>query len=296
MRSPFSTALRAAITASGRSLEDLAERLRQHGTPAGVSTLSSWQSGVNQPERRASLAALAGLEAELGLAPRSLLALLPQRRPRGRWRPPSATNLPHQRLWRSPAAVERVLAKLDATPADLYSPARVSHAVKVHLDADGHEHTSFHRLMLRGELDRADRLYTLLRTDALPRPPLLHATRGCRVARMCADAPALLSAFELNLDVPLRRDELRVVEYGIAFPPGQRDRHFTLRVPPGVRELVMEIHSEPDVVPTRCHGFYRATRQRPEQVLNWSRWRLPWFQSVVLDPKPGIYGVRWEWP
>lgn len=243
MRSPFSTALRAAITTSGHSLEDLASRLRELGTPAGVSTLSSWQSGVNHPERRSSLAALAGLEELLGLAPRSLLGLLPQRRPRGRWRPPSATNLSHQRMWRSPKAVERVLAKLDAVPEDLYIPSRVSRAVKIYLDAEGQEHKSHHRLLVRGETERADRM----------------------------------------------------IEFSIRYPPGQTERHYDLRVPPGLRDLVLEIHFDPARVPVRCHGFYQPAQERPERVLNCSRRRLPWFQSVVLDPQPGIYGVRWDW-
>src|ERR1043165_4943475 len=139
MTSEFSTALRAAVAGSGQSLAALSRQLRARGTPASVSTLSSWQTGENHPERTASVAALATLESVLGLPSRSLIGLLPPRRPRGRWRPPARTNLPHQRMWRSPEAVERVLARLDATPDDLYIPARVSRTMKVYIDADGGE-------------------------------------------------------------------------------------------------------------------------------------------------------------
>ncbi|ADD43931.1 hypothetical protein [Stackebrandtia nassauensis] len=297
MRSPFSSALRAAITSSGHSLENLSEQLRARGTPAGVSTLSSWQSGVNHPERRASLAALEGIEELLGLEPQALLALIPERKPRGRWRPPSATTLPHQRMWRSPRAVERVLAKLDAVPEDLYVPARVSRSVKIYLDSEGHERKSHHRLLVRGETGRADRLISLLRTDSLPQPPSVYDTVGCRAGRMRADVPGLLSAFELTFDEPLLPGELRVVEFGIHYPPGQNERHYDLRIPPGVRDLALQVEFDPARLPSRCRGFYQAAQERPERVLSESVPPQPLsrFQCVVLDPQPGIYGVRWDW-
>ena len=297
MTSRFSTALRAAITTSGHSLDALSQRLGDRGTPAGVSTLSSWQTGVNHPERRSSLAALAGLEELLGLQPRALRDLLPPRRPRGAWRAPSSTSLPHQRMWRSPEAVERVLAKLDAVPADLYVPSRISRSVKLTLDAEGHAREAWHRVLLRCETETANRLITLLRTDALPQPPSIVDTEGCHLGRMRADVPGLLSAFELVLDQPMSCGDLRVVEFALRHPPGQTECQYDLRVSPGVRDLSIQVRFDPDRPPNACCGFYEPAQGRRERILAEADVHRspPRFQFVVLDPSPGIYGVRWEW-
>lgn len=297
MTSRFSTAMRAAVAGSGQSLAALSRQLRARGTPASVSTLSSWQTGENHPERTASVAALASLEVVLGLPARTLIGLLPPRRRRGRWRPPGSTTLPHQRMWRSPEAVERVLARLDATPDDLYIPARVSRTMKVYLDADGSERETRHRHLLRGDVRPVSRLITILRSASLPQPPTIFAAEGCRPGRGKADVPGLLSAFELLLDSPLGPGELRQVEFGIRFPPGQRECHADLRVPPGMRDIVLQVTFDRAQPPARCFGWYQAARGRPEQVALElvSAGDGATFQWVVLDPAPGIYGVRWEW-
>jgi hypothetical protein len=60
--SPFAGALRAAIQASGLSLDRLQHRLRERGVTISVATLSYWQSGRSQPQRSQSLVALRHLE------------------------------------------------------------------------------------------------------------------------------------------------------------------------------------------------------------------------------------------
>ncbi|GLZ81999.1 hypothetical protein Afil01_68060 [Actinorhabdospora filicis] len=291
---PFSSALRTAITASGKSLVALSRELRARGAPASVSTLSGWQTGENHPERASSLAALATLEEILGLPPRTLLALVPSRRPRGRWRAPASTTLPHRRMWRSPEAVERVLARLDAAPADLYVPARVSRTVKIVVDGRGFERESHHRNLLRGGREETTRVFGMLRSASLPRLPVVAGTDGCRPGRMRADVPAALTAFELLLDTPLRPDELRQIDFVVRFPPGQRERHMDLRVPPGLRDVVVQAAFDPACPPRGCAGFYQAAQGRPETPLDAGNGPA-WFQFAVIDPAPGIYGIRWEW-
>ncbi|WP_262414467.1 hypothetical protein [Streptomyces sp. ST1015] len=91
---PFHEELRAAIAASGLSLDRIHERLRLRGVPVSAATLSSWQSGRHQPERRRSLSALAVLEDVLSLPPASLSArLAPPGRVAGGCR--QATGSPH---------------------------------------------------------------------------------------------------------------------------------------------------------------------------------------------------------
>ena len=48
----FADVLRAAIQARGLGLERIRERLLAHGVSVSMATLSYWQSGRSQPERR----------------------------------------------------------------------------------------------------------------------------------------------------------------------------------------------------------------------------------------------------
>ncbi|TMR02239.1 transcriptional regulator [Actinomadura soli] len=59
---PFDQALKAAIGASGLSLEALSRRLKALGSPVSVACLSHWQRGRNRPERADSLKAVRALE------------------------------------------------------------------------------------------------------------------------------------------------------------------------------------------------------------------------------------------
>ncbi|MGH3737804.1 MAG: helix-turn-helix domain-containing protein [Micromonosporaceae bacterium] len=296
MRNPFSEALRTALTASGYSLEQLSAELRRRGTPVSVSALSNWQTGENHPERASSIAAVSTVEAVLGVPARSLVTLIPPRRSRGRRR--TVPGLPHQRLWRSPEVVTRLLAKLDADPAELTAPARISRTEKARIDEWGHERGSHTRLLLQGNRDRTERLFVVTRCHSLPQAPTVYGTEGCRPGRFRADATASLYAFELLLDRPLAAGELTAVEYGLRLPPGQPETRSTVRVHPGLRDLTLRIDFHPGRMPVRCHGFHQPAYDQPEQpTLRRGGDELArGFQLVLLDPAPGIHGVRWEWP
>lgn len=82
-RKDFAQELRAAIKASGLSLDRIHARLARHGVPVSVTALSYWQSGKRQPERARSLLALRVLEHILRRPEGSLVELLPPPRPRG---------------------------------------------------------------------------------------------------------------------------------------------------------------------------------------------------------------------
>ncbi|MYS48560.1 hypothetical protein GTW46_00485, partial [Streptomyces sp. SID6013] len=68
----FGEALQRALKARGLSLQRLHHHLGQRGISVSPVTLSHWQRGRSQPERRQSLRAVAEIEVILKLAPGTL--------------------------------------------------------------------------------------------------------------------------------------------------------------------------------------------------------------------------------
>src|SRR5438270_2442358 len=86
----FSRALRAAIQASGLSLNRIQYRLRERGLVVSSATLSYWQSGRRRPMRHDSVQVVRTLEELLRVPAGSLTTLLdpPGARRRGGSRAP----------------------------------------------------------------------------------------------------------------------------------------------------------------------------------------------------------------
>lgn len=297
MDTDFSRALRDAVSRSGRSLDVLAKELAARGTPVSMSALSYWQTGENNPERARSLAALANLERLLQLPARSLINLVPPRRPRGKWHPPESQGMSYQRMWPMPEAVPRLLSRLDATPQDLYVPARISRSVKIRLDQDGYEQELRVRQVLRGGREGAERMIALVGCRSLTQPPSIMSADGGRLFRFRGDVASSLCAFEFLLDNPLHPGDLGMIEFVVRMPPGQSDCEHTLRVQPGVREVTFQVSLDATRRPARCFGFHqgaislarRTVVERDGAELGSS------FQLVVMDPPPGIWGIGWDW-
>ncbi|MGH3712905.1 MAG: hypothetical protein ACRDT4_05515 [Micromonosporaceae bacterium] len=296
MQNPFSTSLRAALASRGYSLEQLARELRRRGTPVSASALGAWQTGDNHPERASSIAAVANVEAVLGLPPRSLVHLIPPRRARGRTRP-TGPGPSHRLLWRSPEAVSRVLAKLEATPDELDLAVRISRSQKTYIDSGGYEREIHDRHLLLGTRRRIERVLTLARYHSLPQPPTVFRTEGCRLGRFRADVAGSICGYELLLDQPLEIGGLTVIEYAMRLPPGQPETRSTVRVHPGARELTLSVNFDPERVPARCEGFHQAAYDLPPRTVRERSGDTfgNAFQFITLDPAPGIYGLRWEW-
>src|SRR2546430_14372472 len=72
----FSDALRAAIQASGLSLNRIQYRLRERGCGVSSATLSYWQSGRRRPTRHESVLVVSTLEEVLRVPTGTLTALL----------------------------------------------------------------------------------------------------------------------------------------------------------------------------------------------------------------------------
>lgn len=206
--------------------------------------------------------------------------------------------MPYQQMWWSPESVDRVLTKLDATPEEMYRPARVSRQVKLRVDRNGYERELRFRQVVQAGRDGAERLIALLRCQWLPQPPLITMTEGCQPGRFRADLGGSLCGFELMLDPPLEPGQLGVVEYAICMPPGQADTHHSVRVQPGTREVALYVSFDPTRRPLRCTGYRQAALGLPAQPIEicGNGAAATAYQYVAMDPAPGIYGIQWEWP
>lgn len=292
----FPAALGAAIASSGRSLDELAAELRGLGTPTSASALSTWQTGTSQPERTGSLAALSNLERILGLPERGLRDLLPPRRPRGRRRVDPAAAEPVE-LWERLEPIERLLAKLDATPADLADPAPLSSRYLMLVDGNGHEREMRLTRILRAGPQGARRVLFMTRYHSLPQAPRLTRTIGCELNRFRGDAESRFAVFEFMLEEPLPPREVTMIEIGIRYPPAQSDMFTDVRVRPGVRDLAVEVRFDPERLPARCDTFYQSTVDSERKLLRQATGVAvrPSMRVVEIDPEPGIYGITWSW-
>ncbi|MGH3432297.1 MAG: helix-turn-helix domain-containing protein [Thermocrispum sp.] len=292
----FPAALGAAIASSGRSLDELAEELKGLGTPASASALSTWQTGTSQPERIGSLAALTNLERILGLPERGLRDLLPPRRPRGRRRADPASS-DSVTLWERLEPIERLLAKLDATPADLTDPAPLSSRYLMLVDGNGHEREMRLTRIVQAGPQGARRVLFMTRYHSLPQAPRLTRSIGCELSRFRGDADSRFAVFEFALEEPLGPREITMIEFGIRYPPAQSDMFTDVRVRPGVRDLAVEVRFDPARLPEHCETFYQSDVDAERRTLKKASGRAvrPSMRLVEIDPSPGIYGLTWSW-
>ncbi|MGH3682754.1 MAG: hypothetical protein ACRDT2_21190, partial [Natronosporangium sp.] len=131
-----------------------------------------------------------------------------------------------------------------------------------------------------------------------PHPPTVLATVGCRLERFRADVPSLTCAFEFILARPLCEGELAMVETTIRNPPGQDDRFADWRLQSHVRDFVVQVDFDPVRLPARVVYYHQPSAAEPMQPIQERTVDEMGtsFQFTTLDPSPGIYGVRWDWP
>ncbi|WP_241968560.1 hypothetical protein [Streptomyces sp. ICBB 8177] len=291
---PFAEALRAAIAASGLSLERVQDRLRRRGTTVSAATLSSWQSGRNRPERPSSLLALTALEDVLGLPQGALAALLGPPRPRGRRVPGAARRSALADVWSGLDDVAQALRRVD-TRWDS-SLTRLSSTIRIELDERGRERSKWARQLLLADRDGPDRWVTVYRLERPGPPPLVRAAPPCRTGRVVEVPESGLLVAELLFDRPLVRGETIIVESTLehrAPRPFSTRIESTLHVP--VREYVLEVRFDPAALPVTCHSFRSAgLDSRPQEKLL----RLDAagaVHAVALAAGPCRFGIRWSW-
>jgi hypothetical protein len=293
----FPTALRAAIQASGLSLDRIQYRLRSRGVSVSVTALSYWQSGRRRPERAESLAALGHLESVLGVAPGSLMALLGPPRPRGRANRES-NRLPIESLWTHGEPVSNLLKRIDFTTDAALT--KISQQDVMELAADKGEKKINVRQVLRAERDGAERTITVYDLERPGRPfPSISTSQSCSIGRVAYDQAAGIMAAEILLDQPLHRGETVILDYALTHPgpPYSRgDDSYCRKFTTPVREFVLELRFDPSMLPRYCEQY---TADPDNQITSRRRVEISADgrgHAVGLDFGPGIFCVRWEWP
>lgn len=279
----FADTLRRAIADRGLPLDRLHARLEQSGVPVSVATLSYWQSGRSQPERKRSLDALAHLEEILDLDAGTLLATLPSTRERAR----RAEVVGLDAVWPERPQTT-VLERLDTRWDEELD--RVSlHDVLV-IGADRRQESLTVRQVLRARRDGPDRRVVLhCHDDPAGALPSIEPLQGCRVGALETDDVGVTGA-ELVFPRPLRRGESHIVEYRLASgDPGPLEHEYQRRLRLPMRVYVLEVHFR-DVDPAACASF-RGDEVRPLQLDADHRVHL-----VDTDCTAGGTGIRWTWP
>jgi hypothetical protein len=291
---PFPAALRTAIADSGLSLDRIQYRLRQHGTPVSLATLSSWQSGRRRPERAASMAALDRLERIVDVPPGALAALLGPPRPRGRGVYTEAPELSDMYQDTDPIAL--LLTEFDTSSDDRL--VRLSQYERLKIGPDGRLRELYSRALVRAATDGVGSSIVIDQADA-GNASVIRPLRGCTLGSVRTRPDVGLTIAELRLPRPLRRGEPLVMEYVVEFTaPFPRDNDTSRRLRLPIREHVIDVEFTRPMLPARCVQF--TVTQKDEVVETTERVLTLDDDDRVcamgIDLEPCVIGVRWEWP
>lgn len=295
---PFPDALRAAIEASGLSLDRIQYRLHRRGVRVSVATLSYWQSGRRRPERPTSLAALGHLEAALELDPGSLSALLGPPRPRGRR---GTEGLPAlESFWTPRPGAQALLSGID-TSTNLQLRC-LSHYDRATVGANRRMQSLFCRQVMRAETDGPDRwilVHDWADAGGSAQPIVTHV-RNCSVGSVYTSQDATVCCVELNFERPLRRGETLLFEYELWNPAAElaaTEPSDCLggKFPAPCREYLLELMFDPAVLPARCQQYSLAANDETRHTRNIPINTSGSAHTIAMDLGAGEFGVRWDW-
>jgi hypothetical protein len=284
----FAEALHHALNVRGLSLERVQYHLAERDVRVSRAALSYWRHGRSRPERAESLRAVRALEEVLDLPAETLVSMLGPPRPRGRAVRPAGA-LDRRRLW---PAHSSLLAAMDAPPDGQLAYLDIHEHVLV--DENRQLAAVRTRLVVEARADRVDRCVIYLWTEE-PSKPQLTGLRYCRFGRSRSDEESGAVVTELMLDQRLAVGERSVVEFEWIFPPGPELTFYHRRFTRPSRQFVLQVEFAGDV-PANCVPFRQLTMESPRQLD-----RPLWIGAsetahlVVVDPRPGIIGLSWQW-
>jgi hypothetical protein len=293
----FAGALRAAIQATGLTLDRIQYRLRQRGVPVTLTSLSYWQSGRRQPERPESVLAVEHLEEVLGLATGALTGLLGPPRPRGR-RPPATRSVPVDALWPNRKLITPLLSGMQIG-ADTGIRLLSLHD-RIELAADRGQLRSRVRQVVQAQRNGVDRWISIYDLEHPGQPlPELVPISSCRPGRTAKNHEAGVVVTEWLFETPLDRGETLIMEFERIHsgPPYPRcGDMFTRRLRQPVRHYIAEVQFHPSALPTFCRQYEtdpdgtNATRPIALTVSPSGH-----AHTVRLDTGPGACCVVWGW-
>ena len=284
----FPDALRTAVRRSGRSLESLRRRLEERGSSVSIATLSYWQSGRSQPQRSASLEAVAHLEEILGVPRGHLVSRLgPPRRPGPTRGLPTAAPLPDE----IPLG-QRALEELGFGVHHELVDVTVHDTIDV--DARGVQRVRTIRNVVRATRDGAQRIPALLSvskpTGAVAE---FEAVSGCRIGRRVTHAREGVFAAEILLERPLRIDATGAAEHRVTLPadaaPDDAVEYFLLH---RVTELMVWVRFDPDRLPVSVETYTVIDGRTASSLVDLAGSTS--VQHVVHRVGPGRVGIRWS--
>ncbi|WP_181770638.1 hypothetical protein [Amycolatopsis pittospori] len=290
----FETALRSAIVDSGLTLHAVQGRLARRGVQVAVGTLSSWQTGLNRPERAESLRAVAALEELFTLAPGALTALLGPRRPRGRL---SAGGLEHLRFDAVPGgpAVAKIIGEIcPEIPNDVkvlqteeevvLAPGRVLYEIRT-------------RFLAQAGADGVDRCFAVNLADRAHDLDTVQvkAVLNCRPGRVRRDYSRWLVGTELLLDRVYNTGETFLIEYSAVIDqPIDEDEYFRAFAR-SVGLYVLRVQFASSELPVRCYQFRTAHADEPRAEQEIHLTNAHFALMAAQNPRRGVAGIRWEW-
>lgn len=287
----FADALRTGIQARGLSLERIQDHLKRRGVSVSLATLSYWQSGRSQPERRESLTAVGGLEEILRLPEGALTSLLLARRYRGRTSRPMP--VPLHRIWPRPDPLKAALAQLDARWEDHLT--RVSFHDVIKIGADRAEKLIRTRQVLRAEQDGPDRVLVIFGLDPeTPGFPELRVSKPLSLGDSVADFDARFMVTEVLFGRALARGETIISEHVARLTlPGPPSFEWERRFRYPAREYVLEVKFHPSALPAECVAY--SVTEGPERVRPLALDPAHAVHLVALAVPAGRTGIRWSW-
>lgn len=270
----FAEAFRDALERRGMTLATLRERLRSHGNPISLMTLSYWRSGARHPEGAVSLAVVTDIEDILGLESGTLMRRLRPSRRLG------AVDQRHS------VGEERIAAMIEETWAQLVpDPAPDLRDVSTHIVADVDEAGYLRTVRNQAVLQCVSGVLTEVPyfevaaapTDVIPE---FRAISACRIGRGLLHPGGEVFGVMLELDRPVEPAGTAVVEWEATFPPGYPFARFVEHaVDRRSREVLMIVRFHPAAPPTWCEEFEDGPEG--ETVL-----------SRLLDVSPAVHVVR----
>lgn len=292
----FAHELRLAIERHDQPLHKIANALARDGVFISPAALSAWQRGFNQPRRGTDHdGRVLALERELGLPSGRLLLLL------GDSATPRRGRLPTSRPEKAPArptSVEDEVLRLRSHISRLGGvDAYLTTAIVERLHI-GPEQIPIHctiKQRVRAIYDDVDCYWFLHSADQDTASTLVAATKGCRIGRQISWRSGL-AAHELLFDRILGRGQAHVFEFTLTYEYISQPLPLFRR---SIRQPPLE-HLEMGVVFTDHPAQVWQCRwpRLPEAPVDVRRLEPRPDNSALLilrNPRPGTYGLRWEW-